>query len=205
VSAGAVPTLAELGLPGDLGPELERGSGLVLIAGTFEAETRAAAMMALAEHLSRTRSGHLVTLEHSIEWELPHGSCLITQREIGADVDDTPEAIARAVDRAMRLPAEVLAVTEVSEHAIIDRILAAAQSSLLALVTVPGSKPSHAVDWLARISGPDHREAILSRAADCLRAIVMASESAPQVHRISDQMRNLIRFAQLDALDDVKS
>lgn len=193
-----------MSLPADLGDRLASGLGLVLIGGVDD-RTRSTTAMSICSALCHTRTGHLVTIEREIRWWLPHGNCLVTQRELGADIADGERPMLTAIDRAMRLPADILLVCELSEAPAPDRLLAAAQSNALVLVTLPGVKPSHLIDWLGRIVGPDHIETTRSRVANTLRTLVIGGAGVPEVLEITDEMRMRIRLGEPEALDDVLS
>lgn len=90
---GVIKNFSELGLPEVFGNFLRAASGLVIIAGAYNSgKTTTAA--ALIEELNKTKALNIITIEDPIEYLFISKTSLVTQRQLGADVNTLAEALA---------------------------------------------------------------------------------------------------------------
>src|SRR5262249_27571581 len=88
-----IPTIASLGLPEVVTTFGDLKNGLVLVGGPT-GSGKSTTLAALIDHINRTYSKHIVTIEDPIEVVHGHKRCLVNQREVGTHT--------RSFDSALR-------------------------------------------------------------------------------------------------------
>lgn len=126
--------LDELGLPDAARRLAELSSGLVLVASPV-GNGATTTLGAMVDHINRTRSCHVVTVEDPIEILHRDREALISQLEVGADI----ASIVDGVRSASRIDADVLAVSDLSNREIAVSCLDAVSRGRLVLATIAGS------------------------------------------------------------------
>jgi twitching motility protein PilT len=91
--------LRDIGLPDKVRELLYRPRGLILVTGPT-GSGKSTTLASMVNYINENREGHIITIEDPIEYYHPHKRCIVTQREIGADVPSFAEAIKRAVPGA---------------------------------------------------------------------------------------------------------
>jgi twitching motility protein PilT len=162
-----IRTLAELGLPPDLRSLAEYADGLVLMVGPA-GSGKSSTLAALIDHLNRTRTGHVVTIEDPIEFEYEHGRCLIHQRELGRHV----ESFAAGLRAALREGPDVILVGEMRDPETIAAALTAAETGHLVLSTLHSGGAPMAIDRIVDAFPPHQQGQVRLQLASVLRAIV---------------------------------
>ncbi len=86
----------------------------------------------MIDHINRTRSHHIVTLEDPIEYLHEDKDSIINQREVGSDT----ESFARAMRRVLRQDPDVILIGEMRDEETVRTALSAAETGHLVLSTV---------------------------------------------------------------------
>jgi twitching motility protein PilT len=73
--------------------------GLVLVGGPT-GSGKTTTLAALVNEINHREAKHIITIEDPIEYEHPHGRCLVEQVEIGVDAADFPTALRAALRQA---------------------------------------------------------------------------------------------------------
>ena len=132
---------AELNLP----PVVERLAGekrgLILVTGPT-GSGKSTTIATMIDHINRTSSRHIVTVEDPIEYVHHDQRSVISQREIGSDTNDFPSAL-RA---ALRQNPDLVMVGEMRDLETIDTAIMAAETGHLVMSTL------HTVDAPETIS-----------------------------------------------------
>lgn len=126
-----VPTLETLGTPEVCRALAEKERGLVLCVGAA-GNGKSTTMAAMIEHMNRTLSRHVITIEDPIEFLFTDQRCSISQREIGLD---TP-SFADALRAALRQDPDVIYVGEIRDADTMETALQAAETGHLVLSTL---------------------------------------------------------------------
>jgi len=126
-----VRTLAELGLPQVLVELASESRGIVLVTGTT-GSGKSTTLAAMIDHINRTRSRHIVTLEDPIEYLHKDKLSIVNQREVGADT----KSFGRAMRRVLRQDPDVILVGEMRDEETVRTALSAAETGHLVLSTV---------------------------------------------------------------------
>lgn len=138
---GRAPQLAQVGLPLDVVPWLERSNGLILVCGATGAG-KSTTLAAMIEHINATRPGHFVTVEDPIEYLFKPDKCVFTQRSVGVDVS----SFARGVRAAMRQSPQFLLVGEIRDAETLEAALQLGESGQLVLATMHATNCERALE-----------------------------------------------------------
>ncbi len=169
----APPTLRQLGLPESIAKLGELPDGLVLVTGPA-GSGKSTTLVALVEHLHRTRPKHVVTLEDPIEYVFGDGRGIVHQREVGAHVSSFAEGL-RA---ALREAPDVILLGELRDAETITAAVTAAETGHLVLATLHAGSTVGAVDRIVD-QFPEHAQRqVRSQLADVLR-VVLAQRLLP--------------------------
>jgi twitching motility protein PilT len=126
-----VPTFDELRLPPGVRRLAEERHGLIVVTGaTGSGKTTTVA--ALVDHINRTRSQHIVTIEDPIEILHADHACIVSQRDVGDDTASYQEGLRRA----LRQDPDVLVIGELRDEESAQTALNAAESGHLVLTTL---------------------------------------------------------------------
>jgi twitching motility protein PilT len=161
------PTLASLHLPDELAELTRHKSGLVLVTGRA-GSGKSTTLVALVEHLNRTRGGHVITLEDPIEHAYVPHRCLIHQREVGAHVD----SFASGLRAALRESPDVILVGEMRDRETIALALTAAETGHLVLSTMHCASAAVAVNRILDVFPEGQQPQIRGQLAATLRAVL---------------------------------
>ena len=118
----ALPTAEELHLPSQVMDLADLKKGLVLITGPAGAG-KSSTLACIIDRLNRTRSGHIITMEDTIEFVHSHQGCIVTQREVPTDV----ATYAEAMRSAMREAPDVMLLGEMRDAETIATAMTAAE------------------------------------------------------------------------------
>jgi twitching motility protein PilT len=161
------PRLAELNLPDDLYELVAYPNGLVLVTGAA-GSGKSTTLIALTEHLNRTATRHIVTLEDPIEYRYTPRRSLIHQRELGRHVED----FAGGLRSALRESPDVILVGEMRDRETIAAALTAAETGHLVLSTLHSANPWMAIDRMLDAFPGRQQPQIRAQLAGVLRAIL---------------------------------
>ncbi|HVF28458.1 MAG TPA: ATPase, T2SS/T4P/T4SS family, partial [Pyrinomonadaceae bacterium] len=79
-----IKTFEALGLPAVVSQLCERPRGLILVTGPT-GSGKSTTLASMLDKVNRERHDHIVTIEDPIEFLHSHKSCIVNQREVGAD------------------------------------------------------------------------------------------------------------------------
>ncbi len=131
----------EIGLPPACVEILRRPRGLVLVTGpTGSGKTTTLASM--IDWINENQSRHVVTIEDPIEYYHGHKQGLVTQREIGDDVPNFPEAMRRV----LRQDPDVILLGEMRDLETISAAITAAETGHLVFGTLHTTGSARTMD-----------------------------------------------------------
>lgn len=134
-------TFEEIGLPEAGMSVLSRPRGLVLVTGpTGSGKTTTLASM--IDWINTNLERHIVTIEDPVEYYHTHKKGLVTQREIGDDVPDFPEAMRRV----LRQDPDVILLGEMRDLETISAAITAAETGHLVFGTLHTTGSARTVD-----------------------------------------------------------
>jgi twitching motility protein PilT len=162
-----VPTLRQLGLPPVVQTLAEEHRGLILVTGAT-GSGKTTTLAAMIDHMNKTRSQHVITIEDPIEVLHPDQECIVNQREIGLDTTD----FGQALRRALRQDPDVILIGELRDAETAQTALQAAESGHLVLSTLHTIDAAETVGRMVEFFPPEKQEVIRSIMAGVLRGVV---------------------------------
>ena len=162
-----VPTLQQLGLPPVVQTLAEEHRGLILVTGAT-GSGKTTTLAAMIDHMNKTRSQHVITIEDPIEVLHPDQECIVNQREIGLDTTD----FGQALRRALRQDPDVILIGELRDAETAQTALQAAESGHLVLSTLHTIDAAETVGRMVEFFPPEKQEVIRSIMAGVLRGVV---------------------------------
>ncbi|UOD29642.1 Flp pilus assembly complex ATPase component TadA [Massilia violaceinigra] len=124
-------SIEKTGLPSYVRTMLEATKGVILVTGPT-GSGKTTTMAALLDHINRTRSAHIVTIEEPIEYYLRRDQAIISQKEVPTDT----ASFSSGLREAMRQKPDVLMVGEIRDFDTADTVLHAGESGHLVLATM---------------------------------------------------------------------
>jgi twitching motility protein PilT len=123
--------LADLGVPKVVHDLCEKPRGLVLVTGPT-GSGKSTTLASMIDMINGKHRMHIVTVEDPIEFLHPHKSCLVNQREIGADT----QSFKRALKYILRQDPDVVLIGEMRDLETIEAALTIAETGHLAFGTL---------------------------------------------------------------------
>ena len=162
-----VPPFESLHLPPILEKISDGRQGLVLVVGpTGCGKTTTIASM--IDHINRTRSAHIITIEDPIEFLFKDKKAIVSQREIGIDVKDFDEALIYL----MRQDPDVVFVGEMRDSKTVTAGIRAAETGHLVLGTMHSANASQAIQRLLDLFPQSERDLIRQTLSLTIKAII---------------------------------
>lgn len=195
-----IPTLADLGLPQACARLALLPRGLVLVTGPTGCG-KSTTLAAMIEHINRSVSRRIVTIEDPIEYVFRSRRSVITQREVGTDT----HSFAAALKYVLRQDPDVIMVGEMRDLETIAATLTAAETGHLVLATLHTPSAPEAVDRIVDVF-PAHQQAqvrtqlAMTLAGVLAQRLVLRTDNAGRVAACevmteTPAVRNLIREA----------
>jgi twitching motility protein PilT len=201
-----VPTLQQLGLPPVVQTLAEEHRGLILVTGAT-GSGKTTTLAAMIDHMNKTRSQHVITIEDPIEVLHPDQECIVNQREIGLDTTD----FGQALRRALRQDPDVILIGELRDAETAQTALQAAESGHLVLSTLHTIDAAETVGRMVEFFPPEKQQVIRAILAGVLRGVVsqrlLPREGGGRVAAIEAMVMNariadLIREGRADEVTD---
>lgn len=162
-----IPTPAQLGVPNAVVDLYNRKRGLVLVTGpTGSGKTTTLASM--VNHINKTTSRHIMTIEDPIEYVYPHNKAMIHQREVGKDVP----SFASALRSALREDPDIILVGEMRDYETISAAIAAAETGHLVLSTLHTTSAAQTVERIIDATPLDGQDQIRSQFSNVIRGVI---------------------------------
>ncbi len=194
----AIPDFSSLGLPEIILQFTKKTRGLILFAGPSGCG-KSTTLASLIDIINKRYSYHILTIEDPIEYLHRHNKSLVTQTEVGEDV----ESFAAALRSALRQDPDVIMVGEMRDHETMAIALSAAETGHLVFSTLHTTGAVKTIDRIIDSFPTKQQNQIRSQLATVLEGIVSQhllpklSDSglvpACEVMVATPAVRNLIR------------
>ncbi len=159
--------LRDIGLPDKVRELLYRPRGLILVTGPT-GSGKSTTLASMVNYINENREGHIITIEDPIEYYHPHKRCIVTQREIGADVP----SFAEAIKRALRQDPDIILVGEMRDLETIEAAISAAETGHLVFGTLHTNSAAKTVDRIVDAFPANMKEMIRTQLASSLVAVI---------------------------------
>lgn len=191
-----IPSFASLGLPLVVREFAETSRGLILITGPT-GHGKSTTQAAMIDHINRTRSRHIVTVEDPIEFVHTNLKSVIEQREVGTDTT----SFASALRHVLRQAPHVILVGEMRDLETIGTALTAAETGHLVLATLHTNGAPQTIDRIIDVFPPQQQNQIRTQISSSLLGVI-AQRLLPareENHRVlaCEVMRNTTAIANL--------
>ncbi|MCL2754783.1 MAG: type IV pilus twitching motility protein PilT [Oscillospiraceae bacterium] len=162
-----IPTLKDLSLPPTLGDFALRPRGLVLVTGPT-GSGKSTTLAAMVDHINRSRSCHIITIEDPIEYLHNHKRSMVNQREINVDVG----SFAGALRSALREDPDVILVGEMRDFETISAAITAAETGHLVMSTLHTTGAAETLDRIIDVYPPHSQGQCRSQLANSLVSVI---------------------------------
>ncbi|HEX4978896.1 MAG TPA: PilT/PilU family type 4a pilus ATPase, partial [Acidimicrobiales bacterium] len=160
-------TIAQLNLPDMVRRFADEPRGLVIVAGPTGCG-KTTTLAAMVDHINRTRTSHIVTIEDPIEVLHHDVRASISQRELGAD---TP-SFASAMRAALRQDPDVIVVGEMRDAQTVATALMAAETGHLVLSTLHTTDATETMTRIVEFFPPHEQRQVRLVLAGVLKGTV---------------------------------
>src|SRR4051812_16166693 len=162
-----IRTIDELGLPKVLKNVAEEERGLVLVTGTT-GSGKSTTLAAMIDHINKTRSAHVMTVEDPIEFLHRDNLSLVNQREVSVDT----RSFAFALRSALRQDPDVILVGEMRDFETIETGLLAAETGHLVFSTLHTLDATETINRIIAVFPPHQQKQIRLQLASVLKAVI---------------------------------
>jgi len=163
----AIPDLALLGLPRQLGELALLRDGIVLVTGP-RGSGKSSTLAAFLDLINQQQTRHIITIEDPIEFLHNHKRSNIHQRELHSD---TP-SVATALRAALRQAPSVILIGELRDRETMEMVLDAAETGHLVLSSLNTVDAAKSVDRFVGAFSAQEHAAVRDRLAKTLRCVV---------------------------------
>jgi twitching motility protein PilT len=147
-----IVSIEKLGLPPILNELARRPRGLILVTGPT-GSGKSTTLAAMVDKINRERKSHIITIEDPIEFIHRHNSCMVNQREIGADT----QSFSAALKYALRQDPDIILVGEMRDLETIGAALTIAETGHLVLATLHTNSAAESINRMID-AFPSHQQ-----------------------------------------------
>ena len=204
----SAPNIDELHLPPIVQDITSRHSGLVLVTGQT-GTGKSTTLACMIDHINRTRSCHILTVEDPIEYLHAHGMSMVNQREVGED----SLSFSSALRSALREDPAVVLIGEMRDLETVEAALSVAETGHLVFGTLHTRSAPQTIDRIIDVFPPHQQEQVRVMLSNCIEAVITQqliprATSAGRVPAVeimvaTSAIRNLIREAKTHQMPTV--
>jgi twitching motility protein PilT len=162
-----VPRFSDLGLPPGVERLAEEHRGLVLVTGAT-GSGKSTTLAAIVDHVNRTRTSHIVTIEDPLEFLHADQQSIVNQREVGLDT----ESFGQALRRALRQDPDTILIGELRDAETAQTALQAAESGHLVFSTLHTIDAAETISRLVEFFPEGKQQQIRSILSGVLRGVI---------------------------------
>jgi twitching motility protein PilT len=160
-------SLEDLGCPDVARKLAERRTGLILITGPT-GSGKSTTLAAMVDHINRSRSCHVLTIEDPVEFVHTPNKAQVTHREVGPDAG----SFASAIRSAGREDANVILIGELRTNETMKLALQLASFGVLVFGTVHTNSAAATIDRIINAFPADEQVQVRGMLAESLVAII---------------------------------
>lgn len=202
-----IKTLQELNLPPILEKFTVPSQGFVVITGPT-GHGKSTTLAALVEHINRTRTDHVITIEDPIEYVFEHKKSIMSQREVGSDT----HSFSRALRAALREDPNVVLVGEMRDLETIEAALTVAETGHLVFTTLHTNSAAQTTDRIIDVFPPHQQQQVRLQLANVLLGVISqrlipktngGRVAACEIMVANSAVKNLIREGKTHQLTNI--
>ncbi len=159
-----------LGLPSVVSQLCDKPRGLILVTGPT-GSGKSTTLAAMIDKVNRERHEHIVTIEDPIEFLHSHKSCIVNQREVGADT----RGFAEALRTALRQDPDVVLVGEMRDLETIESALRIAETGHLTFATLHTNSAASTINRIIDVFPASQQAQIRAQLSLVLEGILCQS------------------------------
>ncbi len=207
VIPGKVRSLEALGAPQAATDLLNKPYGLVLVVGPT-GSGKSTTLAAMIDRINETKPCHILTIEDPVEFLHTHKMAMITQREVGTDVNSFTDGLRSA----LREDPDVILLGEMRDLDSISITLTLAETGHLVFATLHTNDASQALDRIVDVFPAEQRDQIQIQLASSLQGVLsqrlLPAEGGGRVAAYeilmgTEPVRNLLREGKTRQLRNV--
>lgn len=200
-----IRNFTELGLPPILQELATNKQGFLLVVGPT-GHGKSTTLAAIIDHINRTRTDHIITIEDPIEYLFSSDRATIDQREVGSDTIDFHHAL----KSMFRQDVDVAMVGEMRDSDTMAAAVTAAETGHLILSTLHTNNAAQTIDRVIDAFPPAQQNQIRAQLSSSLIGIISQRliprvsgglVPAVEVMIANAAVRNLIRENKIHELD----
>ncbi|HKN81144.1 MAG TPA: PilT/PilU family type 4a pilus ATPase, partial [Actinomycetota bacterium] len=136
-----IRTVQDLGLPSVVADLARSPRGFVVVTGPT-GSGKSTTLASMVDIVNRERQAHIMTVEDPIEFLHKHNSCVVNQREVGADT----QSFAQALKHVLRQDPDVILVGEMRDLESMSTAITAAETGHLVFATLHTQDAPQTID-----------------------------------------------------------
>src|SRR3954467_2784640 len=162
-----IPAFDSLHLPEILKDFTRKPRGFVLVTGPT-GSGKSTTLASMIDMINESRQEHIMTVEDPIEFLHRHKSCVVNQRELGADA----HSFSLALKSALRQDPDVILVGEMRDLETMSTAITAAETGHLVFATLHTQDTSQTVDRIVDSFPPSQQHQVRTQLSIALQGIV---------------------------------
>ena len=162
-----IKNVDDLGLPNVVMDLARFQRGFVVVTGPT-GSGKSTTLAAMVDIVNRERAGHIMTVEDPIEFLHRHKSCVVNQREVGADT----HGFAQALKHVLRQDPDVILVGEMRDLETIGTAITAAETGHLVFATLHTQDAPQTIDRIIDVFPPHQQQQVRVQLSTTLQGVV---------------------------------
>ena len=162
-----IPTIEQLGLPGELHNVARLKNGVVLVTGPT-GSGKSTTLAAIINKINHEQAYHIITIEDPIEYMHRHVKSTVNQRELGSDT----KSFGLALRAALRQAPKVILIGEMRDLETIEIAMEAAETGHLVFSTLHTIDASKTIDRIVGVFPKDQEQQVRTRFSQSFRYVI---------------------------------
>ncbi len=162
-----IKNVDDLGIPTVVTDLARFQRGFVVVTGPT-GSGKSTTLAAMVDIVNRERAGHIMTVEDPIEFLHRHKSCVVNQREVGADT----HGFAQALKHVLRQDPDVILVGEMRDLETIGTAITAAETGHLVFATLHTQDAPQTIDRIIDVFPPHQQQQVRVQLSTTLQGVV---------------------------------